>query len=92
MNTGVLRCQRMELGVADDSGRRSPVAVSGEFVDLRVDQIIAAVGEQVETEFLSQNGVELNALGSVKVNPETNETNIENVFIGGDAQGDQLPS
>jgi putative selenate reductase len=82
---GVLRCQQMELGAADASGRRSPVAIAGAFVELKVDRMIAAVGEQVETEFLTQNGIELEATGRIKVNPDTNETNIPNVFIGGDA-------
>jgi putative selenate reductase len=84
-NGGVLKCQKMELGAPDASGRRSPIAVPGEFVDLKVDNIIAAVGEKVEVELLTQNGIELNEKGKIKVNPLTNETNVDNVFIGGDA-------
>lgn len=84
-NNGVLRCQKMELGAPDASGRRSPEAINGEFIDMKVDSIIAAVGEKVETELLTQNGIEFEAKGRMKVNPETNETNVENVFIGGDA-------
>jgi len=82
---GVLRCQKMELGALDASGRRNPVAVSGVFTELSVDSIIAAVGEQVEAELLLQNNIELDAKGRIKVNPDTNETSVENVFIGGDA-------
>jgi putative selenate reductase len=82
---GILKCQKMELGAPDASGRRSPVAVAGEFVDLQVDSIIAAVGEQVEAELLVNNGIEVDARGRIKVNPETNETSVANVFIGGDA-------
>lgn len=82
---GVLRCQKMELGAPDASGRRSPVAVAGAYADLKVDSIIAAVGEKVETGLLTRNGIELDAKGRVKVNPETNETSVPNVFIGGDA-------
>ena len=82
---GVLRCQKMELGAPDASGRRSPVAVAGEFVDLRVDTVIAAVGEQVETELLARNGIEADAKGRVKVNRETGETTAAGVYIGGDA-------
>ncbi len=82
---GVLRCQRMELGVPDASGRRFPVAVEGEFTELRVDSIIAAVGEQVDTELFVQNHIKLDASGRITVNPDTNETSVANVFVGGDA-------
>ena len=82
---GVLRCRKMELGAPDVSGRRSPVAVDGEFADLNVESIISAVGEQVETEFLAQNGIEFDTKGRIRVNPETNETSAANVFAGGDA-------
>jgi putative selenate reductase len=84
-NNGVLRCQKMALGAPDASGRKRPVAIEGEFVELNVDHVIAAVGEKVEDELLVQNGIELDEKGKVNVNPETNETNIANVFIGGDA-------
>lgn len=82
---GLLRCQKMELREPDASGRRSPVAVYGEFTELNVDSIIAAVGEQVETELIMQNKIELDDKGVIRVNPDTNETSIANVFIGGDA-------
>ena len=81
----ILKCQRMVLGAPDSSGRRSPVAVEGEFVDIEADTIIAAVGEQVETELFIQNGFELDSKDRVAVNPETNETSISGVYIGGDA-------
>lgn len=84
-NNGVLRCQKMELGALDTSGRKSPVAIPGEFIELKVDSVIAAVGEKVEDEVLVRNGIELDEKGKVRINPETNETNIANVFIGGDA-------
>jgi putative selenate reductase len=82
---GVLRCQKMELGTVDSSGRRSPLALSGEFVEIKADCIIAAVGEKVEMELLTQNGIALDAQGRIPINPENNETNLSNVFIGGDA-------
>lgn len=82
---GVLRCQKLSLGAFDNFGRRSPVAISGEFTDLWVDNIIAAVGEQLEAELLVANHIKVDDKGRVIVNPLTNETNIENVFIAGDA-------
>ena len=44
---GMLTCERMVLGQADASGRRSPVG-SGEFFDIPCDLVISAVGEQVD--------------------------------------------
>ncbi len=82
---GLLTCQKMKLGDPDASGRRSPVAIDGEFLELRVDSIIAAVGEKVETGLLVQNGIALDAKGRIKVNPSTNETSVPGVYAGGDA-------
>jgi putative selenate reductase len=82
---GVLKCQRLELGAPDLSGRRSPVARAGEFVEIEADSIIAAVGEKVETGLLRQNGLELDAAGNIKFDRETLETSVAGVYIGGDA-------
>lgn len=82
---GVLRCQRMELGEPDASGRRSPVAIHGEYMELIVDSVIAAIGEQVDSELLLKNNLEFDVKGRIRVNPDTYETSVENVFIGGDA-------
>ncbi|HUX46664.1 MAG TPA: FAD-dependent oxidoreductase, partial [Desulfosporosinus sp.] len=40
LSEGVLKCQTMELGQADASGRRSPVAKAGVFEELPIDTII----------------------------------------------------
>jgi putative selenate reductase len=81
---GILHCQKMELGAPDASGRRSPIPDSGQVEKLRVDSVIAAVGERVETELFLQNNIEVDDKGKILVNSETNETSIENVFVGGD--------
>lgn len=82
---GILQCQRMELGAPDASGRKSPVAIPGAFVDLPADSVVAAVGEKVDPEPLLRNGIALDARGRAIVDPATDETNVANVFIGGDA-------
>ncbi len=82
---GILHCQRMILGAPDASGRRSPIPVAGQVEQVRVDSIIAAVGERVETELFLQNNIEVDLKGRILVNSDTNETSMENVFIGGDA-------
>lgn len=42
----VLSCQRMVLGDADASGRRSPVPVPGSDFDIHADTVIAAIGQR----------------------------------------------
>jgi putative selenate reductase, YgfK subunit len=81
---GILKCQRMKLGEPDKSGRRSPEALDGEYLEVKVDCIIAAIGEQIDTELLSKNQIELDKKDRILVKSVTNETSVENVFVGGD--------
>ena len=77
---GVLRCEKMKLGEADASGRRSPVA-TGEYVDIPCDLVISAVGEQVDSALLTSNGVEVDGKGRPAF-----RTNVEGVYAAGDAR------
>ena len=83
--TGLL-CQKMELGEADASGRRRPVAVeNGEFV-LPCDVIIPAIGQTVAVDFVMQ-GVDgkLSKWGTLETDPHTGKASgLENFFGGGD--------
>ena len=76
---GKLKCEVMKLGDPDEKGRRSPVP-TGEFTEINCDTVIAAVGERVDSDLFTANGIEVNAKGI----PEF-RTNLENVFVGGDA-------
>ena len=76
---GKLICERMVLGEPDASGRRSPVP-TGEFTEIDCDLVISAVGEQVEPEAFAASGVALDAKGRPAF-----QTNLENVWAGGDA-------
>jgi len=69
----------MKLGDADEKGRRIPVA-TGEFVEIPCDTVISAVGEQVDSEIFTANGIEVNAKGIPAF-----RTNLEGVYAGGDA-------
>lgn len=80
-----LKCQKMTLGERDADGRRKVHPVEGAFETLTVDSLISAIGEQVDSRILVQNGILFDERQRVMVNPETNETSVENVFIGGDA-------
>ncbi len=77
--------QKMQLGEPDESGRCSPIACNGEFCELETDMAIIAVGTG-SNPLITQNtpGLGLNKWGYITVNEETGETNIPNVFAGGD--------
>jgi putative selenate reductase len=72
-----LVCSRMELGEKDDSGRRSPVKIPNSEFELEVDTIIPAIGQELAFDF-GKNDLLYSKPGSY-------ETQIPNVFIGGDA-------
>ncbi|MBM3124346.1 MAG: FAD-dependent oxidoreductase [Chloroflexi bacterium] len=76
-----IECIRMKLGEPDSSGRRRPVPVDGTEYVMDVDTIIAAIGQNVESDGL---GVETK-WGQFVVDPLTLETSAKGVFAGGDA-------
>lgn len=82
---GAMQCIRMELGEADASGRRRPVAVEGSEFELPVDTVIMALGTSPNPLIRSTTpGLETNAKGCLVVNEE-NMTTREGVYAGGDA-------
>ncbi|MBT3754856.1 MAG: putative selenate reductase subunit YgfK, partial [Candidatus Cloacimonetes bacterium] len=81
---GILKCQVMKLGEADSSGRKRPVRIEGKFVEMQISSVLSAIGELVDYDILKANGIEVDDRGNIKID-EFKETNIENVFIAGDA-------
>jgi formate dehydrogenase beta subunit len=76
----------MELGEPDESGRRRPVPKPGTETVIPVDNVIAAIGQFPETDFLQEGGVAISRWNTIEVVTEkTGETNLEGVFAGGDA-------
>lgn len=75
---GMLVCEKMKLGDPDEKGRRSPVP-TGEFVEIPCDTVISAVGEKVESQIFTANGIEVDERGI----PDF-KTNLEGVYAGGD--------
>jgi len=75
-----LVCNIMELGMADSSGRRSPVDTGNTFI-LEVDMIIKAAGQMPFKELVDQNNLQ-NTNGRMVIN--RNATSIDGVFAGGD--------
>jgi len=72
-----LNCIKMQLGELDDSGRRKPIPISDSDFALEFDSIITAIGQDISQNFFLDD--------KIKVNNETMETQIPNVFAGGDA-------
>ncbi|PKN70526.1 MAG: NADH-quinone oxidoreductase subunit NuoF [Deltaproteobacteria bacterium HGW-Deltaproteobacteria-12] len=82
-----ITCQRMTLGDFDNSGRKKPVAVSGSEFTLKVNAIIAAIGQVPDMSFVDKNtGVEINKWDCYNVGKgyKTRTAN-PRYFAGGDA-------
>jgi NADPH-dependent glutamate synthase beta subunit-like oxidoreductase len=76
----------MELGEPDESGRRRPIPKEGSEKVIKVDNVIAAIGQFPVTGFLKDDGVGITRWNTIElVNGATGETNLEGVFAGGDA-------
>ncbi len=68
---------KMKLGATDASGRARPVKIDGSEFSLEFDTIISAIGQETVIDFYPFDKLETDEV--------TNETQIENVFAGGDA-------
>lgn len=75
-------CIRMELGEPDDSGRRRPIPVEGSEYVLEAEDVIAAIGQNVDASMVP--GLELTGWQSIQADEQTGQTSAENVFAGGD--------
>lgn len=82
---GVLHCECMKLGDPDASGRRSPVP-NGEFKDIPVDTVIAAIGEKVDGDFYAKCNIPLTERGLPQVDPATMESARKGVYVIGDGR------
>lgn len=83
-----MKLEVMELGEADESGRRKPVS-TGNFVEMDMDTVIIALGtgpnpiiqKSAESEGLR---IETDKRGYIVVNEESRESSLKNVYAGGD--------
>jgi glutamate synthase (NADPH/NADH) small chain len=82
--TGV-KCQKMELGEPDDSGRRRPVAVPGSEYVLPIDMAIISIGNG-SNPLIRQTtpDIEVSKKETIVVDVNTMQTSKENVYAGGD--------
>lgn len=83
---GGLRCQRMELGDPDASGRRRPVAIPGSEFVLPVDNVVLAIGTTPNPLLTrTTSGLATTKTGCLVADEATGLTSKAMVFAGGDA-------
>jgi glutamate synthase (NADPH/NADH) small chain len=80
-----MRCQKMELGEPDASGRRRPVPTPGSDFQLDVDTVIYALGTTANP-IIAQTtpGLKVNRWGYIEIDEKTGMTSFPGVFAGGD--------
>ena len=77
--------RKCELGEMDASGRRSPVEIEGSDEEIAYDEVIVAIGNASNPLIkLTTPEIEVNRKGNFIVDEETNQTNMEGVYAGGD--------
>ncbi|MDD4998243.1 MAG: NADPH-dependent glutamate synthase [Syntrophales bacterium] len=80
-----MRCQQMELGEPDDSGRRRPVPIRGSEFVIPVDTVVVAVGTMANPIVPATTpGLETNRWGYIVTKGDSGETSRKGVYAGGD--------
>jgi glutamate synthase (NADPH/NADH) small chain len=80
-----VRCTRMELGEADASGRRRPVAVEGSEFDVPLSVAVIAIGTGANPLIQSTTpGLNTNKRNYIEADVMTQRTSRKGVFAGGD--------
>ncbi len=78
-----LRCQRMELGEPDDSGRRRPVPIAGSEYEFEVDTVVYAIGTNANPIIGQTSKIALNKWGYIETDDDL-ATSMAGVYAGGD--------
>ena len=80
-----MNVQKMKLGEPDASGRRRPVPMEGSEFSIDVDMVIVSIGVSPNPLIpKSVPGLSITKWGTVVVNQETMQTDIPDLFAGGD--------
>ncbi|HEX8938793.1 MAG TPA: NADPH-dependent glutamate synthase [Candidatus Limnocylindrales bacterium] len=79
-----LRCQRMELGEPDESGRRRPVPIQGSEFVVEADMVVVAIGTR-SNPLLTSTAPDLRVTkrGYIEIDQD-GQTSMSGVFAGGD--------
>ena len=78
-----LRLELMELGEADEKGRRKPVG-TGKFETLELDSVIGAVGQSIDWGTLDVGAMKTGKKGAAEADALTYQTAQPDIFVGGD--------
>jgi len=80
-----VKCQKMQLGEPDASGRRRPVVIPGETFNIEVDTVIVSIGNAANPLVPSTtDGLEINKWGNIIADLDTGKTTKDRVWAGGD--------
>jgi glutamate synthase (NADPH/NADH) small chain len=82
-NVRALRCQRMDLGEPDESGRRRPVPIAGSEYEFEVDTVVYAIGTNANPIIGQTSQIALNKWGYIETDANL-ATSISGVYAGGD--------
>lgn len=84
-NLTEMTLQKMKLGEPDASGRRRPVPIEGDTIDIEIDAAVIAIGN-ASNPIISRSTPDLkvNKWGNILVHEPTMKTNKKGVFAGGD--------
>ena len=77
---------KMQLGSADESGRREPKILEDSEQNMKADLVVEALGFEPENlpKIFNKNELTVTSWGTLKINFSTMMTNIEGVFAAGD--------
>ena len=78
------RLQHMQLGEADESGRRSPVPIPGSEQSMDIDMAVIAIGNGSNPLLRNTPGLQFTKWHTLTVDPDTLQTTVKGVFAGGD--------
>ena len=82
-----LKVTRMELGEPDNSGRRRPVPIEGSQYEIKVDQLIQAIGQRPDLSSLEKvTGLGMTRWNTIEVAQVSYNTGVDGVFAGGDVE------
>lgn len=80
-----IKCLKMELGELDASGRRKPIPIKGSEFNIDCDLVVMALGSISNSYKMAlENGIKINKYGYFMVEEDTMETNVKNIYAGGD--------
>ncbi len=84
-NVNKMMVQKMKLGEPDSSGRRRPVPMEGSEYEVEVDTVVVAIGVSPNPLIpSSMPELDVTDWGTIKVDAETMQSSVEDIFAGGD--------